>query len=86
MTTMMKRILAILCSLVMLFSAMPFTAAAEEIAAEPATPTDLGGAEDQMAGLPQGLLPLAGEVGRVAGPQGDHGDLTHLRINLRRSL
>ena len=48
MTTMMKRILAILCSLVMLFSAMPFTAAAEEITAEPATPTDLGGAEDQI--------------------------------------
>ena len=48
MTTMMKRILAVLRSLVMLFSAMPFAAAAEEITAEPATPTDLGGAEDQI--------------------------------------
>ena len=40
MTTMMKRILAILCSLVMLFSALPFAAAAEKIAAKPTITTD----------------------------------------------
>lgn len=34
MTTMMKRIQAVLCSLVMLFSDLPFAAAAEKIAAK----------------------------------------------------